>query len=141
MPFSSDKLPPAPCKGRRGFLKTLAVAGLMGSAGARALVANEGARELGEVDPHGRQVMLLSGHRIAEDHGGPLVVEGTLRPASVNEGGPGAGHRPLCLLYTSDAADDLPCVDLGGRRCIKKKQSIHTDDTPSPLIHSSNTIH
>ena len=26
-----------------------------------------------------------------------------------------------CLLYTSDAADDLPCVDLGGRRIIKKK--------------------
>src|SRR5450756_823286 len=25
-----------------------------------------------------------------------------------------------CLLYTSDAADDLPCVDLGGRRIIKK---------------------
>ena len=30
-----------------------------------------------------------------------------------------------CLLYTSDAADDLLCVDLGGRRIIKKKQ-IHT---------------
>ena len=27
----------------------------------------------------------------------------------------------LCLLYTSDAADDLLCVDLGGRRIIKKK--------------------
>ena len=27
----------------------------------------------------------------------------------------------LCLLYTSDAADDTPCVDLGGRRIIKKK--------------------
>ena len=27
-----------------------------------------------------------------------------------------------CLLYTSDAADDLHCVDLGGRRIIKKKQ-------------------
>ena len=26
-----------------------------------------------------------------------------------------------CLLYTSDAADDLLCVDLGGRRNIKKK--------------------
>ena len=26
-----------------------------------------------------------------------------------------------CLLYTSDAADDLLCVDLGGRRLIKKK--------------------
>eukprot|EP00831_Metopus_contortus_P052334 TRINITY_DN43930_c0_g1_i1.p3 TRINITY_DN43930_c0_g1~~TRINITY_DN43930_c0_g1_i1.p3 ORF type:complete len:110 (+),score=16.07 TRINITY_DN43930_c0_g1_i1:881-1210(+) len=28
-----------------------------------------------------------------------------------------------CLLYTSDAADDTPCVDLGGRRIIKKKKS------------------
>ena len=27
----------------------------------------------------------------------------------------------FCLLYPSDAADDLPCVDLGGRRIIKKK--------------------
>src|SRR5665213_2000521 len=27
---------------------------------------------------------------------------------------------PVCLLYTSDAADDLLCVDLGGRRIIKK---------------------
>ena len=32
-------------------------------------------------------------------------------------------HRLVgCLLYTSDAADDLPCVDLGGRRSIKKKK-------------------
>ena len=27
----------------------------------------------------------------------------------------------ICLLYTSDAADDMQCVDLGGRRIIKKK--------------------
>ena len=27
-----------------------------------------------------------------------------------------------CLLYTSEAADDLPCVDLGGRRIIQKKK-------------------
>ena len=27
-----------------------------------------------------------------------------------------------CLLYTSDAADDLLCVDLGGRGIIKKKK-------------------
>ena len=26
----------------------------------------------------------------------------------------------ICLLYTSDAADDMQCVDLGGRRIIKK---------------------
>eukprot|EP00831_Metopus_contortus_P059502 TRINITY_DN51476_c0_g1_i1.p1 TRINITY_DN51476_c0_g1~~TRINITY_DN51476_c0_g1_i1.p1 ORF type:complete len:216 (+),score=3.48 TRINITY_DN51476_c0_g1_i1:33-680(+) len=28
-----------------------------------------------------------------------------------------------CLLYTSDAADDTPCVDLGGRRFLQKKNS------------------
>ncbi|GAB5796907.1 hypothetical protein JMUB7518_28030 [Staphylococcus aureus] len=33
----------------------------------------------------------------------------------------------LCLLYTSDAADELDGVDLGGRRIIKKKkpQALH----------------
>ena len=31
-----------------------------------------------------------------------------------------------CLLYTSDAADDLLCVDLGCRRTIKKKNKNHT---------------
>ena len=29
----------------------------------------------------------------------------------------------ICLLYTSDAADDLLCVDLGGRRIIKKNNN------------------
>ena len=29
-------------------------------------------------------------------------------------------NNKTCLLYTSDAADDTPCVDLGGRRIIKK---------------------
>ena len=32
-----------------------------------------------------------------------------------------------CLLYTSDAADDLLCVDLGGRRIIKKKKHYHKE--------------
>src|SRR5450756_771362 len=31
-----------------------------------------------------------------------------------------SGTEKICLLYTSDAADDLLCVDLGGRRIIKK---------------------
>jgi len=31
------------------------------------------------------------------------------------------GMFKICLLYTSDAADDMQCVDLGGRRIIKKK--------------------
>ena len=32
----------------------------------------------------------------------------------------------LCLLYTSDAADERSSVDLGGRRIIKKKNTPHT---------------
>ena len=35
---------------------------------------------------------------------------------------PGTWWGITCLLYTSDAADDLLCVDLGGRRIIKKKK-------------------
>src|SRR5450756_3205578 len=43
-----------------------------------------------------------------------VVGHETADPALVN--------IPGCLLYTSDAADDLLCVDLGGRRIIKKKK-------------------
>ena len=32
----------------------------------------------------------------------------------------------ICLLYTSDAADDLPCLDSGGPRIIKKKTTTTT---------------
>mgnify|MGYP007068841429 CR=1 FL=1 len=39
-----------------------------------------------------------------------------------------------CLLYTSDAADDLLCVDLGGRRTIKKKTEHH------PSTHLITTL-
>ena len=41
-----------------------------------------------------------------------------------------------CLLYTSDAADDLLCVDLGGRRIIKKK----TPHNNSPTIVADQHI-
>ena len=43
----------------------------------------------------------------------------------------------FCLLYTSDAADDLLCVDLGGRRIIKKKKPIIQDAIPYVM---SNTF-
>ena len=33
---------------------------------------------------------------------------------------------PVCLLYTSDAADERSSVDLGGRRIIKKKTNVYT---------------
>ena len=34
----------------------------------------------------------------------------------------GRDHHHVCLLYTSDAADERSSVDLGGRRIIKKKK-------------------
>ena len=39
----------------------------------------------------------------------------------------------ICLLYTSDAADDLLRVDLGGRGIIKKKTS--SEDWPHQPCH------
>ena len=36
----------------------------------------------------------------------------------------GVLNSSLCLLYTSDAADERSSVDLGGRRIIKKKKYI-----------------
>ena len=33
-----------------------------------------------------------------------------------------ARKHDICLLYTSDAADERSSVDLGGRRIIKKKK-------------------
>ena len=34
------------------------------------------------------------------------------------------GYDYICLLYTSDAADERSSVDLGGRRIIKKKTNV-----------------
>ena len=45
------------------------------------------------------------------------VLEPSLTPLQNST----VGVTATCLLYTSDAADDLPCVDLGGRRIIKTK--------------------
>ena len=44
-----------------------------------------------------------------------------------------------CLLYTSDAADDLLCVDLGGRRIIKKKHQTHY--RYNPTIHTTRHVY
>ena len=55
------------------------------------------------------------------------------------------GGKPLeaeqcmvCLLYTSDAADERSSVDLGGRRIIKKKQLPQNTWTTN---QTQNTIH
>ena len=52
----------------------------------------------------------------------------------------GEAHARTCLLYTSDAADDLLCVDLGGRRIIKKKnhRTSTRTDTTLPIPHNNS---
>ena len=47
----------------------------------------------------------------------PFIITGVFMGIDV------ADMHEVCLLYTSDAADDLLCVDLGGRRIIKKTNS------------------
>ena len=43
----------------------------------------------------------------------------------------------LCLLYTSDAADEEDSVDIGGRRIInKKKKNNNTKKTKRNTKHS-----
>ena len=46
-----------------------------------------------------------------------------------------------CLLYTSDAADDLLCVDLGGRRIIKKNMSFEYIYCPYVLENKRKDIY
>ena len=54
-----------------------------------------------------------------------------------------SGDPRSCLLYTSDAADDLLCVDLGGRRIIKKKNKTHLNHTAlfRRISTTQHTIH
>ena len=49
----------------------------------------------------------------------------------------------VCLLYTSDAADERSSVDLGGRRIIKKKTTSDLDGVTDHLcinIHIDDTV-
>ena len=48
----------------------------------------------------------------------------------------GAPPGYVCLLYTSDAADERSSVDLGGRRIIKKK---NTEDSAVGRIRHKTT--
>ncbi len=96
------------------------------------------------------------------DHGEMLGEKGMIQKRSLYEWSariplfidiPGVEPRTintLCTLYTSDAADDLHCVDLGGRRINKKKKTqeinqqshhIHVTHTAQTINTSSNHIH
>ena len=58
-------------------------------------------------------------------------LSGTLRNTDMNY---------TCLLYTSDAADDLLCVDLGGRRIIKKKHRTHAQKRKEKMLPKQREV-
>ena len=47
------------------------------------------------------------------------------------------GRADVCLLYTSDAADERSSVDLGGRRIIKKKNT-HALSCSHDITHTTH---
>ena len=62
----------------------------------------------------------------------PPLITATANVHSAICHGASDGSIDICLLYTSDAADERSSVDLGGRRIIKKK-------TQAYLQHSDYT--
>ena len=70
------------------------------------------------------------------------ALERKLLPLQALLDGDARVHREDCLLYTSDAADDLLCVDPGGRRILKKKNNPPSiQPRPPLLIHTHPHIH
>ena len=87
--------------------------------------AEDGIRDLvrsrGLGDVYKRQAV----HELQQLHGELDVTQPTRTELELTRR---LGRRDvLCLLYTSDAADERSSVDLGGRRIIKKKKKDKTE--------------
>ena len=87
--------------------------------------AEDGIRDLvrsrGLVDVYKRQIYVK-----CEFFNPASSVKDRLAIAIIEDAERSGALKP-CLLYTSDAADELLCVDLGGRRILKKKNHTHTN--------------
>src|SRR5450756_1711973 len=112
--------------GPNGAGKTTLLAALMGMLAERGSVSYAG-QEITRVEPEqrvSRGLCLVPGRRelfaamTVEDN----LVLGAFHRYRKRDKTIAADFEQVyhCLLYTSDAADDLLCVDLGGRRIIKK---------------------
>ena len=86
--------------------------------------AEDGIRDLvrsrGLGDVYKRQALFAT---LQQTAGVKAGIDPTLLVAANTSGGV---VGKICLLYTSDAADERSSVDLGGRRIIKKKNNKNT---------------
>ena len=73
-------------------------------------------------DREAREIIASSIQRVTRDY----VNEATISVVPIAND---AMKGRICLLYTSDAADERSSVDLGGRRIIKKKKTSTITDT------------
>ena len=100
--------------------------------------AEDGIRDLvrsrGLGDVYKRQAGLREMARVTRP-GGRLVVCEFSTPAWAP-----FGTVYICLLYTSDAADERSSVDLGGRRIIKKKTYLY-ETIRNTLLRPATTMH
>src|SRR5450756_1504195 len=83
------------------------------------LSQEEAARVLGVCDRTFRRYVNRYDEMGLEGLSDKRLTQASFRRAPVDEVMAVADQYKSCLLYTSDAADDLLCVDLGGRRIIK----------------------
>ena len=87
--------------------------------------------DLHRVDRRQRQMCIRDRHMIsmAVDLNFRVICEGVETAQDVEFlRAVGCDMAQGCLLYTSDAADALLCVVLGGRRNIKKKKNINISE-------------
>ena len=84
--------------------------------------AEDGIRDLvrsrGLGDVYKRQHVMSGSNQLFADNLGQILLDMELLVQVEMR------YRRDCLLYTSDAADERSSVDLGGRRIIKKKNSL-----------------
>ena len=104
--------------------------------------AEDGIRDLvrsrGHGDVYKRQAEKSTGK------GGELNAVSASGGAGAMSASTNTGVGKACLLYTSDAADERTSGDVGGRRIIKKKQSVDLADIrmhPSCSHHHVHNIY
>eukprot|EP00658_Telonema_sp_P-2_P072342 TRINITY_DN61494_c0_g1_i2.p1 TRINITY_DN61494_c0_g1~~TRINITY_DN61494_c0_g1_i2.p1 ORF type:complete len:141 (-),score=46.81 TRINITY_DN61494_c0_g1_i2:9-431(-) len=119
---SSTSLPQA------RFSSTTAMSAGTGSFASTSLLRATGAAGNGGGDANFNSTYKpVEWHKDSED----VTNEGDLPSAArlINKDLPSAEEASkICLLYTSDAADEEDSVDLGGRRIIKKKKKRRNEE-------------